>query len=519
MRRWNRLLRVHRAVAGVALPLALFSVSTARGDQMILKTEMFDTDPSWDSHNNRATSPGPTQITQNFGFSNTTHAGGPAGEIGGQVTPAGEPAWYAMSLPTPLTFNDALSMSGKFNNDGGGHTLFGFFNSNTAKEWRTPNSMVFRIYGRGDHFEAYPEYGTSKWRVGSGGFPTFTLGTGGTAIHTFSLQYDPNANSGAGMITAQIDDKVSVVNLSPALRADGASFNHFGILNVMKSADGAGRFWFDNVTVNGQLQNFNTNPNWDHLNNQTTYSSTNVRPRFDFGYSTSHFAGGKAGGEIGGQIFRGDSRTQFNGQYMAFYGARLDQTLNLQQPLRAGGKVSFDRGVSDSTTLIGFFHHGDSVRNSDAQNSAIPEDFVGAAIEGPSAEGFFFYPAYGLDVEGIRYNGDRGDHPPYIYPDGTDHDWTLDYDPAGGNGLGTIKLTLDGLPVTLTMDPGHKNMGAHFDRFGIITTQIDGSGQTVYFDDLTYTTGFQVPEPSASLALLGAGVTLVVRRRARLGNA
>ena len=47
--------------------------------------------------------------------------------------------------------------------------------------------------------------------------------------------------------------------------------------------------------------------------------------------------------------------------------------------------------------------------------------------------------------------------------------------------------------MTLNLDAGHKQIGAHFNRFGIITTHIDGSGQTVYFDDLTYTIGFAPP--------------------------
>ena len=46
------------------------------------------------------------------------------------------------------------------------------------------------------------------------------------------------------------------------------------------------------------------------------------------------------------------------------------------------------------------------------------------------------------------------------------------------------------------------NRGAHFNRFGIITTHIDGNGQTVYFDDLTYTVGFVVPEPAGCAAVL-----------------
>jgi hypothetical protein len=69
----------------------------------------------------------------------------------------------------------------------------------------------------------------------------------------------------------------------------------------------------------------------------------------------------------------------------------------------------------------------------------------------------------------------------------------LDYHPDGNDGTGSIIVTLDGQAVTLNLDPGHKQLGAHFNRFGIITTHIDGSGQTVYFDDLTYAIGFTPP--------------------------
>src|SRR6266849_1402465 len=102
---------------------------------------------------------------------------------------------------------------------------------------------------------------------------------------------------------------------------------------------------------------------------------------------------------------------------MAYYGDQLNDTLSLNQPLHAEGKVGFHRGVSDSTTLIGFFHSDDSMRSNDSQNSATPENFVGAAIEGPSSEGFYFYPTYGVDQEGVRASGGRGTPtPPYIYP-------------------------------------------------------------------------------------------------------
>src|SRR5258706_7853085 len=88
---------------------------STHGQSLLLKTETFDADPGWDARNNRATDPGPRQIVQNFGFSDsTTNAGGAAGEIGGFITPAGEPAFYGKVI-TPTSFNDPLSASGILN--------------------------------------------------------------------------------------------------------------------------------------------------------------------------------------------------------------------------------------------------------------------------------------------------------------------------------------------------------------------------------------------------------------------
>ena len=464
------------------------------GQPLLLRTETFGTDPGWEGRNNRATDPSPRQIVQNFGFNSaSTNAGGSAGEIGGFVTPAGEPAFYGKVI-TPASFNDPLSVSGTLNvPQGGGHTLIGFFNTNTVNEWRTPNTIALRIYGRGTYFLAYLDYGTGVWRAGGGSFGGEAPIPTGAADYPFSLNYDPDGAEGRGTVTATLGSHTSVMTLDSGHKADGAMFNRFGILNVMKSADDPGQLWLDNVTINGEAYPFNSDPGWDQRNNRRTYTSTNVRLRFDFGYSPgSSFAGGQSGGEIGGHTFRGDSRVEFNGSRMAYYGARLNETLSLNQPLHAEGKVAFRRGVSDSTTLIGFFHSAGSMRSNNSQNSATPENFVGAAIEGPSSEGFYLYPTYGLDQEGVRADGGRGTPtPPYIYPDGEPRHWTLDYHPDGNGGTGSIIVTLDGQAVTLNLDAGHKQIGAQFNRFGIITTHIDGSGQTVYFDDLTYAMGTQ----------------------------
>ena len=87
---------------------------STHGQTLLLKTETFDADPGWEGRNNRATDPGARTIIQNFGYSPTTNAGGPAGEIGGYITPAGEAAFYGKVI-TPVSFNDPLSASGVLN--------------------------------------------------------------------------------------------------------------------------------------------------------------------------------------------------------------------------------------------------------------------------------------------------------------------------------------------------------------------------------------------------------------------
>jgi hypothetical protein len=159
--------------------------------------------------------------------------------------------------------------------------------------------------------------------------------------------------------------------------------------------------------------------------------------------------------------------------------------LTLDKPFRASGKVAMRRGVSDSTTLFGFFSSEDSMRRNDSQSDAIPESVAGIHIEGPSSEGFFFYPV-------CRARGDGGQHgdvrsSPRILPDGASHDWRLEYDPDGAGGRGRITVVLDDRRTVLDLEDGVRAKGTRLDRFGIVTSWIDGNRQDVYWDDLEYT--------------------------------
>jgi hypothetical protein len=449
--------------------------------------ESFDLDPGWDGRNNRATEPGTRHVRQHFGWRATSHFGAAKGEIGGTTTPAAEPAYYAKRLPR-LTFEQPFSASGRFLAASPKfHVLLGFFNHASTNEWRTPNSAVLRLQGRGDYFIAYLEYCTSKWRAGGDSPRGFVDGSAGAhkfalgpAVHTWSLRYDPAGAGGRGALFAAIDGVEAECDLAQGHRSDGANFDRFGMLNVVKSADDSGDVWIDDLTINGVREPLHRDPGWEARGNHTEFDSNQVRPRFDFGWSPTHYAGGEQAGEIGGTVYRGDGRYS---ERIAYYGAR---TCNLSPaiPLHAEGRVALLRGVSDSTTLLGFFNSTDSIAQSPDQALSTPSSFLGIAVEGPSSEGFYVYPACRIGPNQLANN--RGNLP-RILPDGRSHMFTLDYTPPRESDPGSLTLSMDGITARLDLPQGEVLASTRFDRFGIVTTSIDGNAQRIYFDDLRFT--------------------------------
>ena len=465
------------------------------------RQQPFDADPGWEGINNRPDPDISRKVVQDFGFSPTTHCVANPGEIGGTITPAAVPASYGLRLP-PSSLSTHLTASGVLRCQGGKfHVLLGFYNSKTRNEWRTPNTVALRVQGRGDKFIAFTEYCTSRWRAGGdspGGFDTEEPehpSSRKRPLKGFPLQqtlpwtidYNPAASGGAGLITVHLGTQSANCRIAPAHRTDGAAFDRFGLQTVVKSAVNGGEVWIGNLKVNGKIPDLRNPALWDSQGSHTAYATSEVRPHGNFGFSPTNFAGGNKTGEIGGLIFRGDCRDK---NTMAAYGDKLEP-LSLAEALHASGKIALRQGVTDSAVLIGFYHSKDSLKVSNEQSSLLPASFLGLVLEGPSREGFLLRPM--LNTRNLDSTDSHLAECPHIYPDGVPHSFDLKYDPNGADGNGTLTLKMDAHTVTIPLDHGMKAGKTRFNRFGFVTTWIDGNGQRVYLDDLLYT--FQQSAP------------------------
>src|SRR5690349_4003727 len=95
-----RLMNLSIAIGAVAVLLAFVGAGAVTGAarepaNAVLKSESFDRDPGWEGRNNRLLPRELPTVLQDFGYSKTGFAGKAPGEMGGQVTRASEPAYYA----------------------------------------------------------------------------------------------------------------------------------------------------------------------------------------------------------------------------------------------------------------------------------------------------------------------------------------------------------------------------------------------------------------------------------------
>jgi len=449
----------------------------------------FDADPKWDSFRSRLLPEALPQVRQEFGYRTSQNAGGEsAGEIGGTIQRSRRRASYAKVI-SPKTLDDALSASGKLSvtrAGGGSGVMFGWFNQN-SRGWRTPNSLAFRLDGNGGKYWMFYEYGTKNWRTaGLGAFDGLRYQTTKTkpfaadgTVHDWSLKYDPEGNAGAGLVTFRVDRRTYELPLRPGHKQEGATFDRFGIWNVQVSGNSMDAY-FDDLTINGEREDFGRDPAWRGEQNDALYEERVVRPYHDFGFSDTNHAGGKPG-EIGGNIFR-DERPAY---YAANTGA-----LSLETSLTASGRIAFRNAGSDSGIKIGWFDSQSKRTKNTPEHEQPEKNYLGVTIEGPSRVGHYFRASYGdSSGSGGAPTADprTGAERPLIKPDGAIHRWKLEYSPQAADGNGRLSVTLDGKTHTLNLRPEDRARGASFDRFGLFNIQSGGHHVEVYLDDVSHT--------------------------------
>jgi hypothetical protein len=452
-----------------------------------LKTEHFDADPGWEGVNNHIVPAKLTNVIQCFGYSASNFAGKAAGEMGGRVRRASRPAYYADKL-TGKTLNDKLSAAGSFAitaTEPGSGVFFGWFNADQPGGGGRPmNSLGLDFDGerQGARLAVRLIGGTNR---SCGTFVTpFVPGmfrptpnkNDGTR-YAWTLDYDPDANDGNGRFQFSItgntpnpeefEGKTFSVDLPAGFKKDGATFDRFGLMNMMKPGGGM-TIHFDDLTHDGKTEDFAKDPGWVGSGNRVDYKDPLQVGAHDFGFHPdTNFAGGKAG-EVGGDLWRSGK--------VGYYADKVGP-LSRDDRLEASGKVVLKVGAPDSDMFIGWFHSGDVGDKSPAQGG----DFLGVHVGGPTRVGHYFHPAYST-AKG-KAVADKG---PVLVP-GKAYDWTLVYDPAGNGGKGEIVVTLGQESVKLPIREARGVQGKSFDRFGLLTSNIGGQLVRVYFDDLTYT--------------------------------
>lgn len=488
------------------LALPCFTVGLAAADATSppsLKTETFDKDPAWEQYRNRVEIKKAPIVTQDFGYSSTTFATDKAGEIGGSITRTTRPAYYGEKI-SPLTLDSKLRASGTFavkKSRPGAGLFFGWFNA------QQPGGMGRPIGSLGLHFDFEGGGGRLAVRLITGQnqscgtfitpylpgkYRTTPIKNDGTR-YQWTLDYDPAAAGGRGAFTFTMKSdthppmvidttlpeasqkeerarfpttKTFTVELPEGYRQQGATFDRFGMMNMMK-AGGTAEIYFANLALDGEPINLAKEPKWIAQGNRDSYEDRELVGAHNFGYSanTSH-AGGKPG-EMGGDFWR-------SGDY-AYVGDPVGP-FSADQRLEAKGRVCMLAGGPDADMMLGFFS---SLHKEKPPIEA--GDFLGIAVGGPTRVGHYFAP-YLTTSDGERNKVERA---PLLVP-GKTYAWSLVYDPNGSNGNGEMTVKLGDESVVMPLKPGRKKAGVTLDRFGMFTSTIGGQLVRIYLDDVSY---------------------------------
>jgi WD40 repeat protein len=197
------------------------------------EAEPFDRDPQWLGQGNRdRLDDYGLEGAHQFGFTDTTFAGGKRGELGGLLYGSPSfPGYYADKVGR-LTLDDRLVASGKvavtqYGSDGGSY--FGWFDSRKRGD---PPANVLGVFidgptSTGPRFRA--RLGSSDARLGLCRYETAPLIPPDGRSHTWKIEYLPHADGGRGRMTVWLDDEKDSFVVPEEVRKRGAGFDRFGL--------------------------------------------------------------------------------------------------------------------------------------------------------------------------------------------------------------------------------------------------------------------------------------------------
>ena len=247
------------------------------------------------------------------------------------------------------------------------------------------------------------------------------------------------------------EGKVFAVDLPPGFKKEGATFDRFGLLNIMKEGGAPSKVWFDDLKYDGKAEDFAKEPKWEGSGNRGQFRDVIPTGTHNFGFSAgTRFAGGARAGEVGGTFWR---LTKAYGYYADKIGP-----LTLDDPLEARGKLVLKAGTPDSEMGFGWFNSAQKeapvhLKDGRRQEGHLDktDNFVGIYLAGPSRLGRVLLPAV-ISRKGSKVIFKEVDQAPLPTPNKV-YDWTLKYDPAAGDGKGALTVTLGDATATLTLGP------------------------------------------------------------------
>lgn len=209
----------------------------------------FSNDPGWIESGSRETYQDTRVVgAHDFGFSaNTNFAGGAKpGEFGGDVWRGGKRAYCADKVG-PLSFENRLEASGKV------ILLVGAPDSDVTLGWfngkESGNFIGVHIGGptRVGHYFS-PMFKTVA--EGKGKTETAPVLAPGK-VFDWTLVYDPSANDGIGEMRVTLGDQSAMLPLKKGHKAQGGTFDHFGLWNT-PSGGQLVRIFLDDVKYTAQ---------------------------------------------------------------------------------------------------------------------------------------------------------------------------------------------------------------------------------------------------------------------------